>query len=230
MIYFQKATKKLFFCTLFYFDIAQIIQKLLELKQLFEWFWALWCYKIWGKFREYFVVFCCWCCSIRLKVTHALTDVYCLLATWLLFFPNAPYILTDLFHLQRNLDMPIWFDLILILSFAWTGLLFGFLSLWDLEKILSTRFKLVYVRSISILMLFAGSFGIYLGRYLRWNSWDILTEPLNIIYDISDRFINPWQHPRTWGMTIAMFFFLSMMYWSFRVIVKRENSCVNTLV
>ncbi|MBL7772717.1 MAG: DUF1361 domain-containing protein [Chitinophagaceae bacterium] len=165
-----------------------------------------------------------------MKVTHALTDVYCLLATWLLFFPNAPYILTDLFHLQRNLDMPIWFDLILILSFAWTGLLFGFLSLWDLEKILSTRFKLVYVRSISILMLFAGSFGIYLGRYLRWNSWDILTEPLNIIYDISDRFINPWQHPRTWGMTIAMFFFLSMMYWSFRVIVKRENSCVNTLV
>lgn len=156
--------------------------------------------------------------------------LYCLLATWLLFFPNAPYILTDLFHLQRNLDMPIWFDLILILSFAWTGLLFGFLSLWDLEKILSTRFKLVYVRSISILMLFAGSFGIYLGRYLRWNSWDILTEPLNIIYDISDRFINPWQHPRTWGMTIAMFFFLSMMYWSFRVIVKRENSCVNTLV
>lgn len=156
--------------------------------------------------------------------------LYSLLATWLLFFPNAPYILTDLFHLQRNLDMPIWFDLILILSFAWTGLLFGFLSLWDLEKILSTRFKLVYVRSISILMLFAGSFGIYLGRYLRWNSWDILTEPLNIIYNISDRFINPWQHPRTWGMTIAMFFFLSMMYWSFRVIVKRENSCVNALV
>lgn len=147
-----------------------------------------------------------------------------LLFIWLLFFPNAPYILTDLFHLQRNLDMPIWFDLILILCFAWTGLLFGFLSLWDIEKILGRKLRIHFVRGISVALLFAGSFGIYLGRYLRWNSWDILREPLDIIYDISDRFINPFQHPRTWGMTFGLFIFLNMMYWSFRLIVKRNES------
>lgn len=149
--------------------------------------------------------------------------LFSLLFIWLLFFPNAPYILTDLFHLQRNLDMPIWFDLILVLSFAWTGLLFGFLSLWDLESILAKKMKLRYVRSISIVLLFLGSFGIYLGRYLRWNSWDLLREPLNVVYDISDRIINPWQHPRTWGMTFGMFLFLMMIYWSFRLVAKRNG-------
>lgn len=125
--------------------------------------------------------------------------------------------------MQRNLDMPIWFDLILVLSFAWTGLLFGLLSLWNLENILAKKMNLRYVRSISIVLLFLGSFGIYLGRYLRWNSWDLLREPLNVVYDISDRIINPWQHPRTWGMTFGMFLFLMMIYWSFRLVVKRNH-------
>ena len=72
-----------------------------------------------------------------------------ILACWLLFFPNAPYILTDLFHLRARGDMPIWYDLILILSFAWTGLLFGFLSLWDIEKVLQNHLQKKYVSLLS---------------------------------------------------------------------------------
>jgi len=148
--------------------------------------------------------------------------IFLLLFIWLLFFPNAPYILTDLFHLRRSTsNMPIWFDLILILSFAWVGLLFGFLSLWDLEQILKKSFHHTWVTILSISLLFLGSFGIYLGRYLRWNSWDILSEPLGLIYDIGDRVVNPYQHPRAWGMTIFMGLFLNMIYWSFRLIRKR---------
>ena len=122
-----------------------------------------------------------------------------LLAVWLLFFPNAPYILTDLFHLRLKSSMPKWFDLILILSFAWTGLVFGFLSLWDIEKILTKSLNQIWISIISISLLFIGSFGIYLGRFLRWNSWDIIGEPFNLLYDITDRLINPFDHPRTWG-------------------------------
>jgi uncharacterized membrane protein len=146
-----------------------------------------------------------------------------LLIVWLLFFPNAPYILTDLFHLRMRLTMPIWYDLLMILSFAWTGLLFGFLSLWDIERILNKFMKPVFSTILSTIFLFMGSFGIYIGRYLRWNSWDILTDPLELMYDISDRVVNPLNHPTTWGMTIFMGLFLNMLYWSFRLIRKRNE-------
>jgi uncharacterized membrane protein len=143
-----------------------------------------------------------------------------LILSWLLFFPNAPYILTDLFHLRLNTTMPIWFDLVLILSFAWLGLMFGFMSLWDIEKIVSTQIGKRWMPIVSILLLFLGSFGIYVGRYLRWNSWDIIREPFGLIFDLGDRILNPFHHPRTWGMTIFMFVFLSMVYWSLRFIRK----------
>ena len=146
-----------------------------------------------------------------------------LLGIWLLFFPNAPYILTDLFHLRLKSSIPQWSDLILILSFAWTGLLFGYLSLWDIEKILSKSLSQVWTGIISVSLLFIGSFGIYLGRYLRWNSWDIISQPFNLIYDISDRFLNPFDHPRTWGVTIFMGIFLNMIYWTFRMVRRREE-------
>jgi len=118
--------------------------------------------------------------------------------------------------------MPIWFDLVLILSFAWVGLLFGFMSLWDIENILSQMIDKRLMPLITLGLLFLGSFGIYLGRYLRWNSWDIIREPFELFYDISDTLINPFGHARTWGMTLFMFIFLSMIYWSFRFIKKRS--------
>ena len=146
-----------------------------------------------------------------------------ILGTWLLFFPNAPYILTDLIHLRIKSSMPIWFDLIMILSFAWTGLLFGFLSLWDIELILNKKINRTWTTLISIVLLLLGSFGVYIGRYLRWNSWDIFTEPVKMMNDIGDRIINPLDHPSTWGMTLFMGLFLNMIYWSFRLVRKREE-------
>lgn len=154
---------------------------------------------------------------------HKITNLF-LLFSWLLFFPNAPYIFTDLFHLKTESSMPIWFDLILILSFAWTGLLFGFLSLLDIEKRLKQTLTTNWVTLISVVLLFIASFGIYIGRYLRWNSWDIINDPYALVFDISDRIINPFEHPRTWGMTLFMGLFLNMMYWSFRFMRKKEIS------
>jgi uncharacterized membrane protein len=156
------------------------------------------------------------------KLQNNMLSVAALVLSWLLFFPNAPYILTDLFHLRLKSNVPIWFDLLLILSFAWVGLLYGFMSLWDIEKILSQKINRKFVPVISLFLLFLGSFGIYLGRYLRWNSWDIIREPFELFYDISDRFLNPFNHPRTWGMTLFMFVFLSMIYLSFKYIKKRN--------
>jgi len=160
---------------------------------------------------------------IKPNIQKSRFTIFILLGAWLLFFPNAPYILTDLFHLRLKSSMPIWFDLVLILSFAWTGLLFGFLSLWDIELIMNKTINRTWVTIISIGLLFLGSFGIYIGRYLRWNSWEIITQPVKLIYDIGDRIINPFEHPRTWGLTLFMGLFLNMIYWSLRLIRKRDE-------
>jgi uncharacterized membrane protein len=146
-----------------------------------------------------------------------------LILSWLLFFPNSPYILTDLFHLRKINSAPIWFDLVVILSFAWTGLLYGFISLLDIEEILSYYFNKRYLSMMTISLLFLGAFGIYLGRYLRWNSWDIIQNPHGLYADISDRFINPINHLRTWGMTILMGILLNFMYFSIKF-MKGEKS------
>jgi len=145
-----------------------------------------------------------------------------LLGIWLLFFPNAPYILTDLFHLRLRESAPIWFDLGIVLAFAWTGLTFGFISLMDIESIVSEYTNTKIARVISFVLLFVGSFGVYIGRYLRWNSWDIIQDPVPLLSDIADRFLNPLSHPRTWGMTILMGIILNMMFWAIRLITEKR--------
>lgn len=141
---------------------------------------------------------------------------------WMLFFPNSPYILTDLFHLRQRPGVPLWFDLILILSFAWTGLVFGLVSLFDLEHFLATKFNRWISSIVPTILLFVSGFGVYIGRYLRWNSWDVVQDPVPLFYDIASRFHHPTHHPKTWGVTILMGIFLNMIYWSVKLI--REKS------
>jgi uncharacterized membrane protein len=172
-----------------------------------------------------FLAFMPWALSslaiLHPKLQNSRITMIGLLFTWLLFFPNAPYILTDLFHLRARSTMPVWFDLILILSFAWTGLLFGFLSLWDIEKILKKSINNTWIPVISASLLFIGSFGIYVGRYLRWNSWDVIREPFGLVSDIGEKFLNPFEYPKAWGLTMFMGLFLNIIYWSLRLIKKR---------
>ncbi len=143
-----------------------------------------------------------------------------ILCSWLLFFPNSPYILTDLLHLHDRYSGThfVWYDLLLILSFAWTAILFGFLSLKQIHVLLKTKKTKATADAIIVLLLFVASFGVYMGRYLRWNTWDIVTHPWGIMTDVWQRCINPWEHPRTWGMTFIMGILLNMIYWGSRML------------
>ncbi len=143
---------------------------------------------------------------------------------WLLFFPNAPYILTDLFHLRIASAVPKWFDLILIISFAWTGLLFGFLSLMKIERLYQKFLSAKQVNYLSFIVLFLASFGVYLGRFLRWNSWDVIQNPFSLLFDISDRIIHPFTHLRTWGVTFLFGIMLNIIYWTVKLLRFENNS------
>ncbi len=134
------------------------------------------------------------------------------ITVWILFFPNSPYILTDLFHLRSRNAVPIWYDLVVILSYAWTGLFCGFISLLDIEKLLSDYFKKLTINIITVLFLFLTSFGVYLGRFLRWNSWDVLSSPFGLFNDVLVRIVYPMDYTKTWGVTVLMGVMLNFMY------------------
>ncbi len=114
-----------------------------------------------------------------------------LILSWLFFFPNAPYILTDLLHLRVRHPVPHWYDLMLIASFAWTGLLLGYLSLYEVQLFIKKRKGQIMSWLFSIGAIFLCGLGIYLGRYLRWNTWDLLRNPLQIITDAFQSMANP---------------------------------------
>lgn len=141
---------------------------------------------------------------------------------WLLFFPNSLYIITDLFHLRNETAFPIWYDFILITSYAWTGMVMGFASLMNIRIFIKKLFPVNVTNLIMTALLFIGSFGIYIGRYLRWNSWDLLTHPLPLMSDINERMTHPVLHVRTWGMTILMGLLLNIMFWTLCFTVKNK--------
>jgi uncharacterized membrane protein len=145
------------------------------------------------------------------KISNRWLLVFPFLA-WLCFFPNAPYILTDLFHLRPRAGVPFWYDLALILFFAWSGLMLGYASLMDMQMIITRHFGRVTGWVTVIVSLILGSFGIYLGRYLRWNSWDVLSSPFALIKDIAVRVLDPADHPGTYGVTLIFSLFLIIGY------------------
>ncbi len=135
-----------------------------------------------------------------------------LASMWLAFFPNAPYIITDLVHLGPRAPVPLWYDLLLIFSCAWNGLIVGFVSLRLVQSVTARFCGTVASWLLVPCALVASGFGIYLGRFLRWNSWDFLTNPALLMADIVDRVANPLAHPHTFAMTILFAAFLMVAY------------------
>jgi uncharacterized membrane protein len=137
---------------------------------------------------------------------------------WLLFLPNAPYILTDLLHLTAKSPAPAWFDLALLLSCAGTGLLLGYLSLIDVHDLVARTFGRTFGWILALSSLLLSGFAIYLGRFLRWNSWDVFARP-EILFDIADGMLHPASHGRTIAVTLIYGTLLTFGYISLRVLL-----------
>lgn len=135
-----------------------------------------------------------------------------LLVLWLLFFPNAPYIITDLFHLQPRQGIPEWYDLILITSFALNGLILGMLSLMHIHELIAERLHAFFGWLAAFVICLASGFGVYLGRFLRWNSWDMFSNPSPLIDDLKESLLGPPQYDQIHGMTLVMGMLLFLFY------------------
>lgn len=135
---------------------------------------------------------------------------------WLLFIPNSFYIITDLFHLVHIDTAPRWFDLLMLFSFAWNGILFGVISMNKVEFIINLHTRKAYSFVFIVLVMWLCAFGIYIGRFLRFNSWDVITDPFSLAIEIMNMLFHPFQNAYAWGMTILYSIFMSFLYISIR--------------
>ena len=138
--------------------------------------------------------------------------------TWLCFLPNAPYLVTDFVHLEQRARVPLWFDVALLASFAGAGVLFAFVSVADVQMALRKVVSPLLATTIAMGSLFLCGFGIYLGRFLRWNSWDVLTSPRELFGEVADRILNPLAHPRTLAVSVIYGLALVLGYTALRTL------------
>lgn len=143
---------------------------------------------------------------------------------WLIFFPNAPYILTDLQYLNRvTTPVPLWFDIIFLVWFSWTGVLLGLVSLYLMHEIVQRNFGRwpgwIFVLIVSGL----SSAGIYVGRFMRWNSWDILGNPTELAMDILGLVIDPSLRLLAFTTLFAVFFlFVYLTLYTFAHLFREQ--------
>ena len=145
---------------------------------------------------------------------------------WLLFFPNAPYILTDFQHLAKlNSEAPVWYDVLMLIWFSWSGLFLGIISMYLMQKIvakwLGEKASWVFVVTVTVL----SSLGIYVGRFLRWNSWDVLIKPLKMTSIILDDFSQTQERTLTFSLLFALFFlFVYVTIFLFAKLINEQKT------
>lgn len=137
---------------------------------------------------------------------------------WLLFFPNAPYLLTDLLHLAPRPFVPLWFLLAMLLSCAGTGTLLGYLSLIHVHTVVEEKWGQTTGWIVVAGSLLLCGFGIYLGRFLRWNSWDVFTKPVQLLRSVAGQFVDAGPYPHPAGVTLIFGVGLLIGYLGLRVV------------
>ncbi len=134
---------------------------------------------------------------------------------WLIFLPNAPYLITDIAHLRPFDHIPYFYDVTMLFSLALTGLMLGFASLAWMQEVVRERWGRWPARGFAVSVIALASFGVYLGRFLRWNSWDILIQPNALFRQLLDILHNPLTHRTIWAhvaiLTVTLLVAYGMM-------------------
>lgn len=170
-------------------------------------------YLIWNLFLAWLpLVFGVW---LERTLKHKVWSSWeALLATvlWLAFLPNSFYMISDFIHIQEVQRVDLLYDVVMFSAFILNGAMLGFLSLYSVHKLLLQRLHWRVSAIITASIILVCSFAIYLGRDLRWNSWDILVNPGGILFDVSDRLLHPTAYPQAFSTTLSFFALLGSLY------------------
>jgi uncharacterized membrane protein len=160
---------------------------------------------IWNLFLAWLpVIFALQACDEYRCERNSRWRLFAWAGAWLLFFPNAPYIFTDLIHLTNRFRQHVWVDMTLILLCAFTGMVLGFVSLYMMQSLVARRYGSftgwLFVAGTAA----ASSFGVYIGRFLRFNSWDVIVRPASVYERMGAWFDGPFAN-RTSAAFLVLF-------------------------
>jgi len=137
---------------------------------------------------------------------------------WLLFLPNAFYVATDLIHLRESSGQTFWMDLVLLLSFTACSFLMGFYSFHNIEKIFNRYRSNVSRLAFRGILFLACSYGLFLGRVLRWNTWDLVVRPGKVLGSVADSITTLRIDSLAFTISFSFFIFLFLIYHMFFVV------------
>ncbi len=134
---------------------------------------------------------------------------------WWLFFPNAFYLVTDFVHLHPRPGVPSWYDIALLVAFAWCGTLLALASLARMHALVRDGRGALAGWAFALFACLSSGFGIWLGRVQRWNSWDAALHPLLVAEDALHALLHPFRIPSAWGVTLAFGGLFTVLYVAF---------------
>lgn len=130
---------------------------------------------------------------------------------WLAFLPNAPYLITDLMHL-RGPSGELWRHILQFGVAAWTGVVLGVVSLRIMHLRVADRFGARLGWAFAAAATAACAVGVAIGRFMRWNSWDVIAAPRRIARDTLGLFTDPLADARSTGVAVAVGLFFGLAY------------------
>lgn len=145
-------------------------------------------------------------------------------ALWLIFLPNSFYVITDFIHLGASSERTLLFDSVMILNFALAGILTGCISIYLLHQEFARRLERDKVVAVLLSFFLLNGLAIFLGRNLRWNSWDIIINPFLVLSSFVDQLSKPELLSRMLGTTMLFFVFVSVCYCAFYYVLRNSEA------
>lgn len=187
---------------------------------------ALWSGHVWHFFLMWnlFLAWIPYLCALLMAAMHqrraAAWQYIIPLLVWILFFPNAAYLVTDLGNLNEFPPVSYWYDVAFFATMAWTGLLLAVASLQIVQRMVKESFGVIQSWIVVLIVIALNGVGIYLGRFLRWNSWDVFTDPLPVLQDA----LTPFLHPIAYRQPVAiMIVFSALLFVCYVSVLALQN-------